>query len=121
LITPFFFIADCSIFIPLKLGMNLSKLINNIPERFRNKYFVVSFLFVAWIFFFDEDNITDHIQNKRKLGELLIQKKYYKEQIVSDRQKLEDLNMGVNELEKFAREQYFMSMPDEEVFVVDEN
>ena len=82
---------------------------------------MVSFLFVAWILFFDEDNITDHIRNKRKLGELLTQKKYYKEQIGADKQKLEDLKKGVDELERFAREQYFMSMPDEDVFVVVED
>jgi cell division protein FtsB len=38
-----------------------------------------------------------------------------------DKQKLEDLKAGEEKLEKFAREQYFMSKPDEDVFVVVEN
>lgn len=35
-----------------------------------------------------------------------------------DRQKLEDLKEGEEKLEKFAREQYYMAKPGEEVFIV---
>lgn len=92
-----------------------------ILKKLKNKYFVASVLFLAWILFFDDDNIVSHIQNKRKLRELNEQKEYYKEQIVADKQKLEDLNSGIKELEKFAREQYHMSMPDEDVYIVVED
>jgi cell division protein FtsB len=46
------------------------------------------------------------------------QKEYYQKRIASDRQKLQDLNKGKEELEKFAREQYQMSKPDEDVFII---
>ena len=92
-----------------------------ILKKLKNKYFVASVLFLAWILFFDDDSIVSHIQNKRKLRELNEQKEYYKEQIVADKQKLEDLNSGIDELEKFAREQYHMSMPDEDVYIVVED
>jgi cell division protein FtsB len=52
------------------------------------------------------------------LHELIEQKEYYKERIASDKQKLEDLKSGVADLERFAREQYFMSKPDEDIFIV---
>jgi len=92
-----------------------------ILKKIKNKYFVATVLFLAWILFFDDDSIVSHIQNKRKLRELNEQKEYYKEQIVADKQKLEDLNSGIDELEKFAREQYHMSMPDEDVYIVVED
>ena len=82
------------------------------------KYLVAIVLFLAWIIFFDENSIVEHQKNKQRLQELTQQKVYYKERIESDKQKLEDLKSGVENLEKFAREQYYMSKPDEDVFVV---
>jgi cell division protein DivIC len=85
---------------------------------FKNKYFIASFLFIAWIIFFDENSFMVHIENKRRLKELQMQKEYYKERIAEDTKKFEELNAGMNQLEKFAREQFLMSAPGEEIFVV---
>ncbi len=82
------------------------------------KFLVAIILFLAWIVFFDENSILAHQKNKRQLQELQEQKVYYKERIKSDRQKLQDLKSGKDNLEKFAREQYYMSKPDEDVFIV---
>jgi cell division protein DivIC len=84
----------------------------------RNKYFIASVLFLAWIVFFDENSFISHSENKRRLNELNRQKEYYLERIHDDKQKLEDLTAGKEELEKFAREQYYMSKPNEELFIV---
>ena len=84
----------------------------------KSKYFIASVLFLAWIVFFDENSFVSHAENTRRLNELNRQKEYYLERIEADKQKLEDLNAGKNELEKFAREQYFMSKPDEDIFIV---
>lgn len=83
-----------------------------------SKYFIASVLFLAWIIFFDENSIVTHQENKKRLEELIQQKEHYQEKIASDEQKLEDLNAGKEELEKFAREQYYMSKSDEDVFIV---
>lgn len=83
-----------------------------------NKYFIASVLFLAWILFFDENSVLSNQKNKRHLKDLVKQKEYYKERIVSDKQKLEDLKSGKDNLEKFAREQYYMSKPDEDVYIV---
>lgn len=83
-----------------------------------NKFFISVILFAVWIIFFDENNIVSHLQNKQQLQELEQQKEYYIERIASDKQKLQELNKGKEELEKFAREQYYMSKPDEDVFIV---
>ncbi len=84
----------------------------------KNKYFIATVLFLTWIVFFDENSFVSRADNNRRLNELTRQKEYYQERIESDREKLEDLNAGKNELEKFAREHYLMSKPDEDIFIV---
>ncbi len=116
--------------------MHLQKTIfvdNNLPEMkkinfnknifkiLRNKWLVASILFLVWIVFFDENSIISHQKNKKRLYELKQQELYYKERIEADRQKLIDLEAGDEELERFAREQYYMSKTDEDVFVIVED
>ncbi len=91
---------------------------NSVFKILRNKWIVATVLFLTWIVFFDENSIVSHQKNKRRLYELKQQEEYYKEHIEVDKQKLEDLKAGEEKLEKFAREQYYMSKPDEDVFVV---
>ena len=83
-----------------------------------NKFVIASVMFLTWIIFFDENSIIAHTESKQHLQDLIQQKKYFNERITSDKQKLEDLSKGKAELEKFAREQYYMSKPDEDVFIV---
>ena len=91
---------------------------DNIKSILLNKYFIAIVLFMYWIVFFDENSIVAHQKNKSRLKELQEQKEYYIERINSDRKKLDDLNSGMNQLERFAREHYYMSEPDEDVFIV---
>jgi cell division protein DivIC len=91
---------------------------NKFLNLLKNKYFIASILFLTWIVFFDENSFVSHAENKRRLYELNKQKEYYQERIAEDKQKIEDLNAGKNELEKFAREQFMMSKPDEDVYIV---
>ncbi len=84
----------------------------------KNKYFIATVLFTAWIVFFDENSFVSRHKNNQRLEELLHQKEYYINRIQEDKEKLQDLNAGKNELEKFAREHYFMSKPDEDIFIV---
>jgi cell division protein DivIC len=94
---------------------------NSVFKMLRNKWIIISILFLTWIIFFDENSIISHQKNKRRLFELKQQEEYYRERIAIDNQKLEDLKAGEEKLEKFAREQYYMSKPDEDVFLVVED
>ena len=91
---------------------------NKIFTLLRNKWVAATLLFLVWIIFFDENSIVSHQQNKHRLYELKQQEKYYRKMIKVDREKLEDLKEGQEKLEKFAREQYYMANPGEEVFIV---
>ncbi len=98
--------------------MKKIKIDGKILKLLGNKWIIASLLFLTWIVFFDENSIISHQKNKRRLYELKQQEKYYRERIAVDKQKLEDLKAGEEKLEKFAREQYYMSKSDEDVFVV---
>jgi len=84
-----------------------------------NKYFIASVVFAVWILFFDENSISRHLKDRRHLSELVQQKAYYKERIEIDKQKYHELHQGNADLEKFAREQYYMSKPDEDIFIIE--
>ncbi len=83
-----------------------------------NKFVIASVVFAAWILFFDENSISRHLRDRKQLSEMVQQKAYYEKRIAADREKFEELHKGKAELEKFAREQYYMSKPDEDVFIV---
>ena len=83
-----------------------------------NKFVIASVVFAAWILFFDENSISRHLRDRQQLSDLIHQKAYYEERIAADKEKFEELHKGKAELEKFAREQYYMSKPDEDVFIV---
>jgi len=83
-----------------------------------NKFFIAWIIFGAWILFFDENSISRHLKDKQKLSEMMQQKAYYKERIAADKERYKELHKGKDDLEKFAREQYYMSKPDEDVFIV---
>jgi cell division protein FtsB len=100
------------------MGIEKKDIKEHVSKVSAYKYVIAFILFLVWLFFFDENSIITHQQNKQRLQELLQQKEYYKERIKADKQKLKDLNSGMKELEKFAREQYYMSKPGEDVFIV---
>jgi cell division protein FtsB len=84
----------------------------------RNKYAVAILIFLAWILFFDENNLMAHHRNKQRLKALKEQRVFYREKIEADKRKLEELRSGNRNLEKYAREQYYMTKPDEDLFLV---
>jgi cell division protein FtsB len=87
-----------------------------------NKYLIVSAGFVVWIMFFDENNLSRHKQNLAELARLEAQVDFYKHKIEADKRKLYELQTNDANLEKFAREQFFMKKANEDVFVmIEEN
>ena len=87
----------------------------------RNKYAIAILLFVIWISFFDQNNLVQHSRNKKRLKALKEQREFYREKIEADNLKMEELRSGVDNLEKYAREQYNMTRSDEDLFLVVED
>lgn len=83
-----------------------------------NKYLIAFSAFVVWIMFFDDNNLIQHQKNLKELALLEEQVDFYKQKIEADKRKLYELQTNDENLEKFAREQFFMKKTDEEIYVI---
>lgn len=84
----------------------------------KNKYVLTIILFFVWILFFDQNNLVDRIKMSSEIRQLEEDRHYYLEQIQKDSARLHELTTDKANLEKYAREQYFMKKPDEDVFLI---
>jgi cell division protein FtsB len=67
---------------------------------------------------FDSSNWIDVYREFKKIEKFEKEKEYYLQKIENDRKRLNELRTNNENLEKFAREQYLMKKPDEEIFVI---
>jgi len=97
-----------------------------IPEWLKpfiyNRYTLTFLGFLVWLTFFDKhDFILQHTYRK-KLNDLKHERDYYIEQIEKNKAEMQELFTNNRNLEKFAREKYYMKRDQEDVFVfVDKN
>ena len=84
----------------------------------RNKYLVATLFFVVWVALFDANNLIDRFKQVRELKQLEADKEYYLKKIEEDSRKLKELETDEKSLEKYAREQYLMKRPDEDLYII---
>jgi len=75
-------------------------------------------VFAIWMLFFDQNNMVDRMKMSSEIRQLEEDREYYREQIRKDSTRLHELTTDRENLEKYAREQFLMKKPDEDVFVV---
>ena len=68
---------------------------------------------------FDQNNLFERVQNLNQLHQFEKDKAYYLDKIKQDSTKLKELKTDKKNLEKFAREQYHMKKPNEDVFLIE--
>lgn len=93
----------------------------SIFHKIINKYTVTIIVFLLFMFLGEKHNAVQRIQYKQKIKELECEIERYKEEIERDKEKLRQLRSDKKNLEKFAREEYLMKAPDEDVYVVVDN
>ena len=84
----------------------------------KNKYVLTLTIFFIWILFFDQNNMVDRLKMSGEIRQLEEDRHYYLEQIDKDSTRLHELTTDKDNLEKYAREQFLMKKPNEDVFVV---
>lgn len=89
-----------------------------LPPFLKNKYIVTLLLFIIWLLFFDQNNLIQRYKNIRHYNQLIHDKDYYNERIETDANRLKELETNKETLEKFAREEYYMKKPDEDIFII---
>lgn len=84
----------------------------------RNKYILTISVFAVWMLFFDQNNLVDRIKMTSEIRQLEADREYYQGEIQKDSTRLNELTTNKENLEKYAREQFLMKKPNEDVFVV---
>lgn len=95
-----------------------NKTLRFIKKYVLNKYLLTIFLFLVWMIFFDSTSflvINELNGNIAKSEKQLI---YYKGEYEKNNAFYNKLMNNKSEKEKFARENYFMKKPNEEIFII---
>jgi cell division protein DivIC len=85
---------------------------------FINKYFITTVVFIAWLVFFDNNNILTNMRTRDKLNDLKKDRQFYIDEIKKDSILVQKLMYDTLELEKYARERYLMKKDNEDVYLV---
>lgn len=96
----------------------MRKFLKTIWPYAKNKYVLTLVGFGIWLGFFSQYSLMERAGLARHFRDLQQEKQYYIEQIKRDSVRLRELTTGTEELEKYAREQYYMKKPGEDIFVV---
>jgi len=83
----------------------------------KNKYFLTSLAIIAWLLFFDKNDVFTQWELVQKCKKLEKERDYYISEIQSNKVWLKELQTNKKSLETFAREKYLMKRDNEDVFV----
>ncbi len=87
----------------------------------RNKFLVSTLVFITWVTIFDTHSLIDRYNNLYRLNALKKEHDFFKSELEKYQSQYIELFSGKKELEKFAREQYLMRAPNEEVYIIEFN
>ena len=102
--------------------MNQLKLLyKKTPKWMKNKYFLSGLIFCLWIVFFDTHSIKNQIKKTQQIKKIKQDINYYKKEIQTDDKTIKSLSADTlsKELEKYFREEMFLSKKNEEIFIIE--
>lgn len=91
-----------------------------IKKIFLNKYLIVFVVFAVFVTFFDEHNLIHRWQSHQRIVQMEKEIKFYQDEIKATQQKKNELQSSNENLEKFAREHYFVKKENEDIFIINE-
>jgi cell division protein FtsB len=101
------------------MSINIFKpFLRRIPTAFRNRYYLTLALFMIWMLFFDKHDLLTQIKLQSSVSKLKEDTKFYEQKIEDAKADRFDIQQNK---EKYAREKFFMSRSNEDVFIIDEN
>lgn len=92
--------------------------LGNIP--YVNRYSVTLFFFVVWILFFDSNSFVNRFIAYRRQCKVNEQIEKYQKELDDNKALLDVLEADVDELERYAREEYGMKRKNEDVYIIRE-
>ncbi len=85
---------------------------------FGSLYVLVLTAFLIWMVFFDTNSLKIHLELNQEIEKLQKTQEFLKEEIAKDKKIIEQLS-DPKQLEKFAREQYFLKKKNEEIYLIE--
>jgi len=90
----------------------------HIPGWLKSKYLITGLAFMAWMLFFDSDDITLQLKRVKELQQLQESEKNLSKQITETKEELDLLRTNPSTLEKYAREKYLMKKDNEDLYII---
>lgn len=87
-------------------------------KYFLNRYVLIGTIFVVWMLFLDNYSYLQHRELNKEIEELEENIEYYKAEIKKDSIQIKKLRNPA-EIEKYAREKYYMKKTEEDIYIVD--
>ncbi|WP_144281708.1 FtsB family cell division protein [Chryseobacterium echinoideorum] len=95
-----------------------SETLKFIQNYILNKYVITIVLFLVWMIFFDKTSFLVIHELNGEINKYEEQLEYYKSEYEKNDKFYKKLMNNKSEKEKYARENYFMKKPNEEIFIL---
>lgn len=83
-----------------------------------NRYTIVGLVFIVWMIFFDQNSWITHRELDKQIHNLEIDEKYFSEHLDRENTKLKQLTDNPAEIERIAREKFFLKKDNEDIFII---
>lgn len=83
-----------------------------------NPYFIVSVCFIVWMAFFDQNSLITHRELDKQIRELEADETYFEKHLKNENEKLKLLQDNPAEIERIAREKFFLKKDNEDIFII---
>jgi cell division protein DivIC len=97
--------------------MNRQQIIRYL-RPFKNRYVLALSVFGIWMLFFDAYNLPSQNRTGKQLEQLQQRRDFYSVEIARLHQERQRLIQNPKELERVARERYYLQKPNEDVYVI---
>ena len=84
-------------------------------------YWLLTIVFLIFTFTMGESSLYKRYTYDEKIRSIEKEIEYYQKEIEVNSKKLNDLHTDRDGLERFAREEYFMKSPNEDIFIIKED
>ena len=84
-----------------------------------NKYFIAFVIFLVAMLLSENHNLRDHMKYEQTITELEEEIDHYRNKTQENKARLQELQSDKENLEKFARERYYMRNADEDLYKVE--
>lgn len=85
---------------------------------YKNKYLLAIIVFILIVLFFDDNNLLERFDLLDDKAEIKAQIESYDVGIKESNRKYQELKTDSKNLEKFAREEFFMKKKDEDIYII---